>query len=268
MELRGASTDPSDKPVAHPGTLARIAGGKTINLECKGAGSPTVILTAGLGGSSADWSDVQPQVARTTRVCAWDRLGSGFSSKSTGRETAAETTADLIAALKAVGVKGPYVVVGHSLGSYESLLLKDRAPEAVVGMVLVDPSIPDQGDRLNKAVHKPPLSGKALLNPLFISSKQVVDPKRNYGEMPIIVLTSTKVPELPPGTPDAVSARATFAAMDAEMHRGHAELAALSSRGVQRLVPDSGHYIQSDQPTAVIGAIREVISAARDRAAR
>jgi pimeloyl-ACP methyl ester carboxylesterase len=201
-------------------------------------------------------------------VCAWDRLGSGFSSKSTGRETAGETTADLIAALKAARVKGPYVVVGHSLGSYESLLLKDRAPEAVVGMVLVDPSIPDQGDRLNKAAHKPPLSGKALLNPLYISSKQVVDPKRNYGEMPIIVLTSTRLPELPPGTPDAVSARATFAAMDAEMHRGHADLAALSSRGIQRLVPDSGHFIQSDQPNAVIGAIREVISAASDKVAK
>jgi pimeloyl-ACP methyl ester carboxylesterase len=268
-ELRGAQTGPDEKPaaLAHPGILARIAGGKTINLECMGAGSPTVILTPGLGGSAADWSPVQPQLARATRVCAWDRLGSGFSSKATGRETATETTADLIAALKAARVKGPYVVVGHSLGSYESLLFKDKAPKAVVGMVLVDPSIPDQGDRLNKAVNKPPLSGKALANPLYISSKQVLDPKRNYGAMPLIVLTSTKVPELPPGTPDAVSARATFAAMDAEMHRGHAELAALSSRGVQRVVPDSGHYIQADQPDAVIGAIREVLSIARKKAA-
>jgi pimeloyl-ACP methyl ester carboxylesterase len=256
-ELRAAPTVRSEKP----GILARIAEGKTIHLKCMGTGSPTVILTAGLGDS--EWQKVQPQVARVTKVCFWDRYGSGFSSKATGQETVAETTADLIAALKAARVGGPFVAVGHSLGAYESLLLKDRAPEAVVGMVLVDPSIPDQGDRLNKAVHKPPLSGKALLNPLFISSKQVVDPKRNYGAMPIIVLTSTKGPELPPGTPDAASARATFAAMDAEMHRGHAELAALSSRGVQRFVPDSGHYIQLDQPDAVIGAIKEVISAAR-----
>ena len=267
-ELRGAAGHAGNKPAAHRGILARIAGGKTINIACKGAGSPTVILTAGLGGSSADWSAVQPELAKTTRVCAWDRLGSGFSSKSTGRETAAETTADLMAALKAARVNGAYVVVGHSLGSYESLLFKDRAPEAVVGIVLVDPSIPDQGDRLNKAGNKPPLSGKALLNPLYVSSKQVTDPKRNYGDMPVIVLTSTQVPELPPGTPDAVSVRATFAAMDAEMHRGHAELAGLSSRGVQRLVPDSGHYIQNDQPEAVIRAIREVVSAARESAAK
>lgn len=258
-----AELRPHTDQIEKPGTLARIAEGKTIHIKCMGTGSPTVILTAGLGGSTNDWRKVQPQVARTTRVCAWDRPGSGLSSKSTGQETVAETTADLVAALKVTRIEGPFVVVGHSLGAYESLLLKDRAPEAVVGMVLVDPSIPDQGDRLNKAVHKPPLSGKALFNPLFISSKQVVDPERNYGEMRIIVLTSTKVPELPPGTPDAVKARAEFAALDAEMHRGHAELAALSARGVQRRVPDSGHYIQLDQPNAVIGAIKEVISAAQ-----
>lgn len=268
-ELRGPGTDQIAKPgtLARPDTLARIAEGKTVHIKCMGTGSPTVILTAGWGGSSADWGEVQPQVARMTSVCAWDRLGSGFSSKSTGRETVAETTADLIAALKATRMEGPFVVVGHSLGAYESLLLKDRAPEAVMGMVLVDPSIPDQVARLNKVAPKPPLADKQMLDPLAISSKLVVDPKRHYGEMPIIVLTSTKVPEVPPGTPDVVSARAEFAALNAEMHRGHAELAALSSRGVQRLVPDSGHYIQSDQPNAVIGAIKEVISATRDRAA-
>jgi pimeloyl-ACP methyl ester carboxylesterase len=256
-ELRAAQISQVEKP----GILARIAEGKTIHIKCMGTGSPTVILTAGLGDS--EWQKVQPQVARVTKVCFWDRYGSGFSSKGTGRETVAETTADLIAALKVARVRGPFVAVGHSLGAFESLLLKDRAPDAVVGMVLVDPSIPDQDDRLKKAAHMPPLSGKALLDPLAISLKQVVNPKRNYGDMPIIVLTSTKVPELPPGTPDAVSARATFAAMDAEMHRGHAELAALSSRGVQRRVPDSGHYIQLDQPNAVIGAIEEVVTAAR-----
>jgi pimeloyl-ACP methyl ester carboxylesterase len=260
-ELRAADTGQVEKP----GTLVRIGAGKTINIKCMGRGSPTVILTAGLGDS--EWQKVQPQVARMTKVCFWDRYASGFSSKATGRETVAETTADLIAALKAARVRGPFVAVGHSLGAFESLLWKDRAPKAVVGMVLVDPSIPDQDDRLKKAAHMPPLSGKALLDPLAISLKQVVNPKRNYGEMPLIVLTSTKVPELPPGTPDAVSARATFAAMDAEMHRGHAELAALSSRGVQRLVPESGHYIQLDQPNAVIGAIKEVISATQHRAA-
>jgi pimeloyl-ACP methyl ester carboxylesterase len=261
-QLRGTPADPTEKP----GTLARIAGGKTIHIKCAGTGSPTVILTAGLGGSTEDWREVQRQLARTTRVCAWDRLGSGLSSKPTGQETVADTTADLIAALKATRIDGPFVVVGHSLGAYETLLLKDRAPDDVVGMVLVDPSIPDQVDRLNKVAPKPQPAGNPALDPLTISSRLVVDPRRNYGDMPVIVLTSTKLPELPPDTPASV--RAEFAAMNAEMHRGHAELAALSSRGIRRPVPDSGHYIQSDRPDAVIGAIEEVVTVARDEAAK
>ena len=260
--LRGAGAD----PIGKPGTLVRIAGGLTIHMKCMGTGSPTVILTAGLGGSWEDWRQVQPQVARATRVCAWDRPGEGLSSKATGQETVAETTADLMAALKALRMKGPFVAVGHSLGAYETLLFKDRAPPAVVGMVLVDPSIPDQVYRLNKAANRPPLTDEQMRRPLAISTKQVVDPRRNYGRMPLVVLTSTKGPEVPPGTADAAAFLAPFIPLTAEMHRGHAELAALSSRGVQRLVPDSGHYIQFDQPDAVIGAIEEVISAIRTEA--
>jgi len=257
--LGGARTGASEKP----GTLVRIAEGTTIHMKCLGTGSPTVILTAGLGGSWEDWRQVQPQIARMTRVCAWDRPGAGLSSKSTGQETVAETTADLIAALKASRMKGPFVAVGHSLGAYETLLFKDRASRAVVGMVLVDPSIPDQVYRLNKAANRPPLTDEQMRRPLGISTKQVVNPKRDYGRMPLVVLTSTKGPEVPPGTADVAAFLAPFIPLTAEMHRGHAELAALSSRGVQRLVPDSGHYIQIDQPSAVIGAIEEVVAAAR-----
>jgi len=250
-------------PIGKPGILARIGKGTTIHVKCMGTGSPTVILTAGLGGSWEDWWRVQPQIARVTRVCAWDRPGAGFSSKSTGEETVAETTDYLMAALKVARIKGPFVAVGHSLGGYETLLLKDRAPQDVVGMVLVDPSIPDQVYRLNKAANRPPLTDEQMARPLGVSTKQVVDPKRNYGQMPLVVLTSTKGPEVPPGTADVAAFLAPFVPMTAEMHHGQAELAALSSRGVQRPVPDSGHYIQFDRPDAVIAAIEEVVTAAR-----
>ena len=69
---------------------------------------------------------VQPAVAQKTRVCAWDRASWGLSSPSRQPQTADNRTSDLQAALKADGIKGPYVVVGHSMGGYESLLLKDR----------------------------------------------------------------------------------------------------------------------------------------------
>jgi pimeloyl-ACP methyl ester carboxylesterase len=261
--IPGAAQPVRNHQIASPGTLVQIARDRTIHINCMGSKAPTVILTAGAGDSGTVWREIQPEVARTTRVCAWDRAGSGFSSKSIVRETVAETTSDLIAALKGIGIDGTLVVVGHSLGAYESLLLKDKAPEAVVGMVLVDPSIPDQFDRLNRIIGEPLLADNRVFSPMGVSSKLVVNPHRHYDKMPMIVLSSTKAPALPAATADAASVRKRFAAMTAEMHRGHSELASLSFRGARRSVPNSGHYIQEDQPSAVIRAIEEVVTIAR-----
>src|SRR5215213_5081592 len=64
-----------------PGQLVDV-GGYRLHIQCVGAGSPTVVLDAGLGGSSLDWNLVQPELGRTTRVCAYDRAGMGWSERS------------------------------------------------------------------------------------------------------------------------------------------------------------------------------------------
>ena len=84
-----AAVDPSYLPYAKPGILADVGGGRRINLNCMGKGSPTVILSAGAGSWSSTWSAVQPAVAARTRVCSWDRAGFGYSDAS------AETKMDL-----------------------------------------------------------------------------------------------------------------------------------------------------------------------------
>jgi pimeloyl-ACP methyl ester carboxylesterase len=315
--------DPLYHAYEEPGILANIPGGPTIHVKCMGTGAPTVVLTAGSGDWSAGWHTIQPEIAKTTRVCAWDRPGFGFSSGSTQPQTVLNTTADLEVALRIAHVEGPYIAVGHSLGSYESLLLKDRNPKAVVGMVLVDPSIPDQTRRFREAApevgkfYEAIMAGEderlgrcigearsgalkpggqdpdgCLFSPSFYPSELrrglatrntdplrptavkswneniiqdgslVVNSARNYGDMPLIVLTATKDLGLP-GMPQ--SAKDELPAERAAWVRGHDELAALSSRGVNRLVPDSTHYIQYDQPKVVIEAIEEVIRAVRPK---
>jgi pimeloyl-ACP methyl ester carboxylesterase len=117
--------------------------GRKLHMVCMGKGSPTVILTAGAGDfSGTGWSTVQPEMSKITRTCAWDRPGFGLSDGTMAEVTAASLTVDLEAALAAGKIAGPYVMVGHSIGSYESLLFTDRNPDKVVGMVLVDPSVP------------------------------------------------------------------------------------------------------------------------------
>ena len=106
-----------------PTLVATIGKGRTISWTCVGYGTPTVILTAGAGDWSAVWRKVQGAVGETTRTCAWDRAGFGFSSPSTEVQDVTHTEADLERALAAAGIRGPYVLVSHSLGSYEALLL-------------------------------------------------------------------------------------------------------------------------------------------------
>ncbi len=130
--------------------MIRLPSGRSIHLVCVGQGSPTVIFTAGNGFWSDTWRKIQPRIGSATKACAWDRAGFGFSDASIDAQDVLNTTNDLDETLKAAGVKGPYVMVGHSLGSSESLLYKDRHPAAVVGMVLVEPAFPDQFDIYRK----------------------------------------------------------------------------------------------------------------------
>jgi pimeloyl-ACP methyl ester carboxylesterase len=140
-------------PYASAADSVKLPDGRMLHFVCMGKGSPTVILTPGLGNAAFEaWSKVQPDMARITRVCSWDRPGWGLSDGTATSLTVETTTADLEAALAAGSIPGPYVMVGHSAGSYESLLYTDRHPDKVIGMVLVDPSVPGQDALVREAM--------------------------------------------------------------------------------------------------------------------
>jgi pimeloyl-ACP methyl ester carboxylesterase len=124
-----------------PGHQVRLPDGRTINLRCSGRGSPAVILESGHGADSAAWSRVQPKLARATRTCAYDRAGSGFSDPGPLPRDGAAIARDLDLALQAAGVRGPFVVVGHSAGGLYARLFAARRPGDVVGLVLADPTV-------------------------------------------------------------------------------------------------------------------------------
>jgi pimeloyl-ACP methyl ester carboxylesterase len=138
-------------PYASPQQRVAIGSERYIHMVCMGEGSPTAILSAGAGGWAVSWRMVQPTIAATTKVCAWDRAGNGFSSGSPDPQDLAHTEMDLERALAAAQLDGPLVMVAHSVGSFETLVFADKHPERVVAMVLVDPSTPDQVERLPRA---------------------------------------------------------------------------------------------------------------------
>ena len=136
-----------------PGQLVDV-GGYMMHINCTGQGSPTVILDAGWAEFSVAWAQVQPEVAKSTRVCSYDRAGYGWSEPSPDPRTANTEVEELHTLLVNADVQGPYVLVGHSLGGLLVRVYAHNYPDEVVGMVLVDSTHEEQDIRLSAAVPK------------------------------------------------------------------------------------------------------------------
>jgi len=120
-----------------PGQLVDV-GGYKMHVYCVGQGSPTIILAAGMGDFSLIWAKVQPEVARFTRVCSYDRGGYGWSEPSPQPRTANTMAAELHTLLVNANIQGPYVLVGHSMGGMLVRVYAHNYPDKVAGLVLVD----------------------------------------------------------------------------------------------------------------------------------
>lgn len=119
-------------------------GGRNLHFHCTGSGAPTVILEAGASSFAIDWALVQPELARSHRVCSYDRAGFGWSDARPGTETPAKIVADLHAGLAAIAEKPPFLLVGASFGAIYARTYHLDYPSEVVAMVLVDPATEDR----------------------------------------------------------------------------------------------------------------------------
>jgi pimeloyl-ACP methyl ester carboxylesterase len=130
-----------DEDFPMPGQLIDV-GGHSLHLNCRGSGSPTVILEPAAGGVSSDLAWITPAVARDTRVCVYDRAGRGWSEPADSPQDGAQIATDLHTLLERGHVPGPYVMAGHSFGGLYVLTFAARYPDEVAGMVLVDSTEP------------------------------------------------------------------------------------------------------------------------------
>jgi pimeloyl-ACP methyl ester carboxylesterase len=276
--------------------LVDIGGGRKIFMDCRGRRGPTVVLVSGLGERAENWSmttqpsdereAVHPEVAKFSRVCAYDRPGTaatGASGDQPTRSTAVPqpTTvrgdaADLDALLKASGERGPYVLVGHSLGGPIVELYASAHPKQVAGLVLVDALSEDLGDgltpeqlanfqRLNSPATqgRPPGSEDVDYRVLTVQLRAAPP----VPKVPTIVLTADQfsiTPEaiasgqLPPFV-DQAFADALWQSQLAAQDR----LVAKFPGATHVTETHATHYIQNDRPKLVVDSIREVVRRVR-----
>jgi pimeloyl-ACP methyl ester carboxylesterase len=140
-----AQGDSAPPPYPAPGRLVDV-GGWRLHLNCTGAArasQPTVILEAGLGDFSVEWSLVQPSVARFARVCSYDRAGDGWSDVGPHPRTFRQIVYELHTLLERAGERPPFVLVGHSYGGWLVRQYQLTYPKDVAGMLLVEAGADD-----------------------------------------------------------------------------------------------------------------------------
>lgn len=128
---------PGDEIYTRPGQLVP-ADGTHLNLYCMGSGLPTVVFDSGWGDWAPVWTIVQPEVAKWTRACSYDRAGAGFSDPGPMPRTSVRIAAELRSALRNAGIPGPYILVGNAFGGDNVRTFAARYPAEVAGLVLVE----------------------------------------------------------------------------------------------------------------------------------
>jgi pimeloyl-ACP methyl ester carboxylesterase len=142
-----------------PGRLIDI-GGRRIQVDCRGMGSPTVVLESGLDrNGSLSWVSVHDPIAETTRTCAYSRAGMMWSDAAKGPFNSARAAEDLHTALIRAGERPPWVMVGHSAGGPYTMVFTGRYPSEVAGLVFVDIPHPDHLERVEQATGISPSAG-------------------------------------------------------------------------------------------------------------
>jgi pimeloyl-ACP methyl ester carboxylesterase len=129
---------------SHPPGRIYLVNGHKMRIDCTGSGSPTIVLDAGLGNDGLIWGGVQPVLAKTTRVCSYDRAGFGWSDALPPPRDADHIATELHGLLSAAAIGGPIVLMGHSISGIYIRDYATRYPEDMVGLIFVDGSTPLQ----------------------------------------------------------------------------------------------------------------------------
>jgi len=267
-----------------PGRLVDI-GGYRLHLWCTGNGAPAVILDNGLGGSSAGWGFVQPEVARFSRACSYDRAGMGYSDPGPSPRTARRIASELAELLVRSGINGPVVLVGASIAGFNVRVFASDHPERAAGLVLVDASHEDQAHEVPPmARFVPVLSTLGVLRLFGVSFGPSVDSVAP-SVRPFAQATSFRAAGYQAAADEIIHVRESASEVrssrrkldipvlvvtgergaDEQWRQLQHDQASLSDRGCLIVAQQSGHVVAVDQPDAVVNAIRTVVETARGR---
>jgi pimeloyl-ACP methyl ester carboxylesterase len=281
-----------------PAPLGKLVdvGGYRVHLYCTGSGNPAVVIVG--AGFSFDWGLVQPEVAKFTQVCSYDHSGIGWSDPGP-KDSCSLRVGEVHAALKTSGIKGPYVLVGHSLGGLVARVYASNYPDEVAGVVFVDHafSVPYSVDA---KVLPPPLPSKPQpvigggieSDPNFsklssrdrqlhlwamAQTRNQMAMQANMEIMPQCVAAADAIakehrhafgdkPLVDVSTDMGTHVPDDSGSVGRSYAKLQADLLSLSQNSKQMIAEKSGHFIIIDRPDVVVDAISQAVQSVRNNA--
>ena len=271
-----------------PGQMVDV-GGYRLHINCTGEGSPTVVIESGWGDSSASWGWVQPELAKTTRICTYDRAGMGWSEASPQPRTAREYAKELHTLLAKANEPGPYVLVGHSMGGFTVIVYAHDYPAEVSGLVLIDAQdLPTSDAATPQPAPKPGGTSlpsllariglvRLLAGPLGAIENLPEGDKQAYTAFAVAPRGVQTVMDEGKGMPEGGAQATTVTSLgalpvivlsrgkdqDAKHTAAQTGLLQISTNSQQLFANHSGHGIMIEQPEAAVAAIVKMVSQLR-----
>jgi pimeloyl-ACP methyl ester carboxylesterase len=245
----GGAAAPSPSPT--PSSGRADIGGFELTYECRGEGEPTVILEAGLGAAgTSEFDGFLERVAETTRVCTYDRAGTGASDDRPAGEhvTGSLMAEELHRLLDVLQIPLPVDLVAHSYGGMVVRAFEGAYPNDVAGMVLLDVSSEPEVPVYERLDAGPWIDGSDRVD--IHATVRELHAAGDLGDIPLIVVTAGIIDDEWLATVPTLAARAQV------------RLAGLSSNAMQVVATDSGHFVHEDAPDVVLAAIAQVVEAA------
>jgi pimeloyl-ACP methyl ester carboxylesterase len=294
---QGRSVEREATQFPPPGPLVDV-GGRKLHIVCIGAGAPGVIFEASGFGNSLSFSVAREEIAVHTRVCSYDRMGTGWSDPGPDEISVGLLADDLRALLERVDLPPPYILVPSSIGGLTVEMFARRHPEQVAGLVFLDAAnsdsferrVADFGFTAKTGACALPVAARIgalrLLDPwqlrpdaravavmyrterwdtfcafargLSQSVQEFRDAPALPADVPLVVLSHEKPTEF---LPQSLESWAPEIVKD--WYPLQQRFAARSTRGSWRIVPGSGHLIASDQPQFVASTVLEMLAQVR-----
>ncbi|QBD74778.1 alpha/beta hydrolase [Ktedonosporobacter rubrisoli] len=254
-------------------------GGRLLAVRTEGEGVPTVVLEMGLGAAGSIYDAIAKQIAYFTRAVWYDRAGLGLSDPASTPRTIQDLARDLHFLLQKTGIPGPYVLAGHSLGGPVVRFYRERYPDEVAALILIDSSHEDQRERC-LALLPPKSSDEAgnLAQLRLALERQWKDPNANeekidnlansqllrtcqsLDDLPVTVVSRGRSAQDPTKYPPGL-----VEAMEQAWRQMQCELARLSPKTQHVIATRSGHMINKDEPEVIVEAIRQMVIQVREQ---